>query len=196
MTTFPDLRTLDHFNQETSGAATLTLPIGGRDYTWTVAMLSIRAGMYLQQARVQIEALTAQITEARAAAVKAGLPPGSAVIDPDTEILADVSAEEFDTELIGADKIAQMAGDGVKWAELQFVGVVLLAWHLNGTAAARDMWLGGQDKPDPKAPKARTTKTGGSATPRKSPARNSTGRKSSPRGTSSKPTSTGSTGTT
>jgi len=188
MATFPDLSSVDHFLAETSEpggeAATLTLPIRGRQYTWRAGELSLWAMLKMRR-------LDEQIAEAGRKAA-AGEPYASEIA------LTTVEQRRLDRDLIGEENLASMAEDGVMWPEANHVAATLLTWHLRGHDAALAVWSmkDREVTPDPPA-RAASTKTAGSSTTRKKPARTrSAGGTSSRTGHSSKRTSTASTATT
>ena len=182
MATFPDLTDFDHYLTETSepgsDAATLSLPIRARTYTWRAGDLSLWAMLKLRR-------LDEQITEAIRRRET-----GEEV----TEQLGLTTAEQrrLDLDLIGKATLQQMSDDGVRWTETQRVAATLLTWHLRGHAAALATWSRGSKEEKPADPPARaaSTKTAGSST--RTP-RRSGGGSSSGTGRSSKRTSTAST---
>ncbi|MDQ3579719.1 MAG: hypothetical protein M3443_19420 [Actinomycetota bacterium] len=180
MTTFPDLSGLSHFQQETNGKS-LTLPIRGKNYTWTAGALPLAAALEIQALRVQALA----VFEAQQAAEKTGEPLDTSKIVP-RETMSD---RDFERMLIGEEATTALSTDGVLLAEYNRVYHTLLAWHMYGEQAARTTWIGDEGDAVPPAEAASgSTKTGGSSkptSPRKAPA----GRKSSRVGTSSKPRS-------
>lgn len=130
MATFPDLRTLDHFNKAAeAGANEITLPIRGHEYTWKSSDLTVRAMLQLQDLDRQGRAIAAKIA--------AGEQP-----DPTETVLTDAEEKQLGADLIGQANLDQMAADGVLWAEVQHVVMVLMAWHLHGEQTARALWEG------------------------------------------------------
>jgi len=186
MATFPDLSTVDHFLSETSPegseAATLSLPIRGRTYTWHKGGLTLWAMLKIQRLNQQIldaARRSAEGDESAAAEIA----------------LTNAEQDRMDRDLMGEDVIEQMAEDGVTWAQANHVSTTLLTWHMRGRDAALAVWTmaGRETKTDPPA-RAASTKTAGSSTTTRRPAKpRSGGRKSSGTGGSSKRTSPAST---
>lgn len=127
MATFPDLATLDHGKAAVSKAATLTLPIRGHEYTWRTSDLTLRAMLALQRLDEQTREIVAKAAR------------GEDVDETET-VLTDVEEEQLVDDLIGVENRARMSDDGVKWRELQLVLSVLIAWYMQGEAAARKVW--------------------------------------------------------
>lgn len=128
MPTFPDLCTLDHWQKAVDAdAQTLTLPVRGREYTWKSSGLLMRSMLQLRQLDEQTRTIAAKLAAGTA-------------IDPADVVLSDTDEQQLGEDLIGADNLAQMADDGVTWAEVQHVVMVLMAWYLHGEEAARGLW--------------------------------------------------------
>lgn len=181
MATFPDLAGYDHYHAQVLAGDPLVLPIRGRTYSFDPRKLT--TGAFLRMQRVQAESV--EIARKLAVGEK---------IDPNVIVMTDEEEEQFGRELLGEDMLAQLAADGVLWAETQHLMNTVMAYCLYGEKAAHAIWAGEEAKPADPPARAASTKTAGSSTTRKTPAKpRSGGRKSSATGTSSRRTSTAST---
>lgn len=181
MATFPDLAAYDHFASQVIAGDPLVLPIRGKHYVFDPNRLTTGAFLTLQ--RVQVE--SAEIARKLDAGEK---------VDPNVIVMTDAEEKRFGRELLGEETLAQLAADGVLWAETQHIMNTVMSYYLFGEKAAFAIWTGEGAKPADPPARAASTKTAGSSTTRtKAATPRSAGRKSSPRGTSSKPTSRAST---
>ncbi|GLW91769.1 DUF7426 family protein [Actinokineospora globicatena] len=177
MTTFPDLTTLNHYQDET-GDHTLTLPIKGVNYTWDAGRLPYRTGLVLQRLRAAARALF----EAQQEAERTGDPIDESTIPS----LDDFDAGQFERDLLG-EMHDRLAADAVSTQDMRRVLDTLQTWYLYGEDAALETWKGTLPEADARPPAqgpASTKRPGGSS--KRTTGSRSTGAGSSRSGTSSK----------
>ncbi|AUI56776.1 hypothetical protein [Amycolatopsis sp. BJA-103] len=141
MATFPDL---DRFIEDTTEDDTLTLPIGGREYTFRASLLPF--GRALQIHKIRDEA--SRIMAARAAGATYQPAPGF------TEDLKGLDERELYLEMLGDKMREKLIADKVPWPTVLHVGGTLLAWHMYGEAMARQVWTRGRVEEDDSRPPA------------------------------------------
>lgn len=141
MATFPDL---DRFIEDTTEDDTLTLPIGGREYTFRASLLPFGRALQIQKLREESNRILA-------ARVSGETYQPSEAFD---EELKGFDEQGLYLDVIGDEMREKLIADKVPFPTVLHVGSTLVAWLMYGEANALRVWTRGQLEDDDSRPPA------------------------------------------